>query len=105
MLRRREFAIYKSVGLSEKGFRKMTNYECIIYGIRGLVWGIALGILVAFAVFRVTNEAYETSFFIPLQSIIIAVGSVFAVVFIAMWYAAGKIRKDNLIDALKNEIQ
>ena len=105
MLRRREFAIYKSVGLSEKGFRKMTNYECIIYGIRGLAWGIALGILVAFAVFRVTNEAYETSFFIPLQSIIIAVGSVFAVVFIAMWYAAGKIRKDNLIDALKNEIQ
>lgn len=105
MLRRREFAVYKSIGLSEKGFRKMTNYECMIYGIRGAFWGISLGILVSFAVFCVTNMAYVTPFFIPLKSIIIAVGSVFAVVFIAMWYAAGKIRKDNLIDALKNEIQ
>lgn len=42
--------------------------------------------------------------FIILVSLI-AVGSVFAVVFLSMCYAAGKIRKDNLIDALKNEIQ
>lgn len=105
ILRRREFAIYKSIGLSEKGFRKMTNYECVIYGIRGLAWGLSLGILISFLIFRVTNMAYETSFFIPPFSIVIAVGSVFAVVFAAMWYSAGKIRKDNLIDALKNEIQ
>ena len=105
LLRRREFAIYKSIGLSEKGFRKMTNDECVIYGIHGLFWGISLGILVSYAVFRVTSMAYELSFFVPLSSMMIAVGSVFAVIFLAMWYAAGKIRKDNLIDALKNEIQ
>ena len=83
----------------------MTNYECVIYGIRGLAWGLSLGILISFLIFRVTNMAYETSFFIPPFSIVIAVGSVFTVVFAAMWYSAGKIRKDNLIDALKNEIQ
>lgn len=79
LLRRREFAIYKSIGLSEKGFRKMTNEECLIYGLHGLVFGLSLGILAAYAVFRVTNRAYEISFFVPLTSI--------------------------LIDALKNEIQ
>ncbi len=105
MLRRCESVIYKSIGLSEKGFRKTMNYECMIYGNRGAAWGVSLGILVSFAVFRVTNRAYETPFFIPLKSIVIAVGSVFAVVFAAMWYSAGKIRKANLIGVLKNELQ
>ena len=42
-------------------------------------------------------------FYIPWYSIAIAVGSVFIVVFATMLYATGKIRKDNPIDALKNE--
>lgn len=34
MLRRREFAMLKSIGLGERGFRKMMNYECIA------MWGL-----------------------------------------------------------------
>ena len=32
MLRRREFAMLKSVGMTRKGFRRMMDYECILYG-------------------------------------------------------------------------
>ena len=38
-----------------------------------------------------------------MQSVVIAVGSVFAVVFATMLYATHRIRKDNPIDALRNE--
>ena len=102
-LRRREFAMLKSIGLPEKDFRRMMRYECFIYGAKGLLWGLPASILMTYVIYRVTGVAYEMSFYIPWYSVVIAVGSVFAVVFATMLYATDKIRKDNLIDALKNE--
>ena len=102
-LRRREFAMLKSVGLGEKGFMRMMNYECVMYGCKGLLWGLPASAAVSYGIYRVTNSAVSTGFYIPWYSVTIAVGSVFLVVFAAMLYAAGKIRHDNPIDALKNE--
>lgn len=34
-LRRREFAMLKSVGMTQRGFNRMMNYECILYGAKG----------------------------------------------------------------------
>ena len=39
-LRRREFAMLRSVGLTQRGFARMMDYECIIYGARALPWGL-----------------------------------------------------------------
>ena len=102
-LRRREIAMLKSIGLSNKGFSKMMNLECIIYGLKGLLWGLPISILVTFLIHRVTNRVYESGFYIPWHSLVIAVGSVFVVIFAAMWYAAAKIKKDNVVETLKNE--
>lgn len=103
VLRRREFAMLKSVGLGGRGFKRMMNYECIIYGLKGIVYGLPVAVLVTYAIYRVTGTAFETAFYIPWSSVVIAVGSVFIVVFATMLYATGKIRNDNPIDALKNE--
>lgn len=102
-LRRREFAMLRSIGLGNKGFRRMMNYECIIYGVKGLVWGLPAAIGMTWVIWRITNQAFESSFYVPWYSIAIAVGSVFLVVFVTMLYAMDKIKKDNPIDALKNE--
>lgn len=102
-LRRREFAMLKSVGLTKRGFSKMMNFECIIYGIKGLFWGLIASLLVTYAIYQTTGAAIERSFYVPWYSVAIAVVSVFIVVFATMLYATSKIRKDNPIDALKNE--
>ena len=102
-LRRREFAMLRSIGLGNNGFRRMMNYECIIYGVKGLVWGLPAAIGMTWVIWRITNQAFESSFYVPWYSIAIAVGSVFLVVFVTMLYAMDKIKKDNTIDALKNE--
>ena len=102
-LRRREFAMLKSVGLTKRGFSKMMNFECIIYGIKGLFWGLIASLLVTYAIYKSTDAAIEQSFYIPWYSAAIAIGSVFIVVFATMLYSTGKIKKDNPIDALKNE--
>ena len=103
MLRRREFAMLKSIGLGERGFRKMMNYECLIYGCKGLLWGLPAAVGMTFLIYRVTVQAMEGGFYIPWYSVAIAVGSVFAVVFATMLYATRAIRRDNPIDALKQE--
>ena len=103
MLRRREFAMLRSIGFSDRSFRKMLNYECVIFGFRGLLWGLPAAFLMTYVIYRVTESAVQQSFYIPWYSVVIAAGSVFAVVFATMMYAAGVIRKDNPIDALKQE--
>lgn len=103
MLRRREFAMLRSVGLTTGGFDKMMNYECIIYGAKGLLWGLPAAFLLTYALYRITQNSFDTNFYVPAHSIVIAVGSVFAVVFATMLYATRRIRRDNPIDALRNE--
>ena len=102
-LRRREFAMLSSVGLTGKGLRKMMNYECIIYGAKGLMFGLPASLLATYCIWRIIGEGMDVAFFVPWYSVAIAVGSVFAVVFATMLYAMSKIKADNTIDALKNE--
>lgn len=102
-LRRREFAMLKSMGMSNRGVRKMLNIECLIYGIKSILFGMPLAILTTYAVYRITNSAFSVAFSIPWYSVLIAIAAVILVVFITMLYASGKINRDNTIDALKNE--
>jgi len=49
------------------------------------------------------RQGFEIGFSLPWAAIGISVASVFLVVFATMMYAMRKIKKDNPIDALKNE--
>ena len=102
-LRRRDFAMLKSVGMTSKGMRKMLNFECILYGTKALFWGLPASALVTFLIYKAVNEGVDTDFYIPWKAVIIAVLSVFIVVFSTMMFSMSKIKKDNPIDALKNE--
>lgn len=102
-LRRREFAMLKSIGMSAKGFNRMMNYECLLYGTRALLYGLPVSIGVTYLIWKSMSQGFATDFHLPWTAILIAVLSVFIVVFATMVYAMGKIKKDNPIDALKNE--
>ena len=102
-LRRREFAMLKSVGMTQKGFRRMMNYECLLYGSKALLLGLPISCGITYLIYRAVTTAYETSFHLPWAAIGIAVLSVFLAVFATMMYSMSKVKKDNPIDALKNE--
>ena len=93
----------KSVGMTRKGFNRMMNYECLLYGTKALLYGLPVACLVTFLIWKSVSGGFMTSFHLPWMAIGISVFSVFAVVFATMMYAMGKIKKDNVIDALKNE--
>ncbi len=102
-LRRREFAMLRSVGMMNKELSRMMGLECLLYGSRALLFGIPASCAVTYLIYLSVMEGYVTKFRLPWGAMGIAAISVFAVVFSTMLYALGKIREDNLIDALKNE--
>lgn len=102
-LRRREFAMLKSVGMTASGFRKMMNYECLLYGFRSLLYGLPASAGVSYLIYLVVMEGYETNFQMPWTAMGIASVCVFAVVFITMLYSMKKLNGDNPIDILKDE--
>ena len=102
-LRRREFAMLRSTGMTNRGFNKMMNYECLLYGAKALIWGIPASLVLTYLIYRAMSSGWATGFFVPLSSILIAALSVFLVVFASMLYAMRRIKRENTIDALKNE--
>ena len=104
MLRRREFAMLRSVGLSGKGVLKILNYECLICGMKSLIIGIPVSILLCRLIFSAAGSITTGSFYVPWDSVGIAAASVFLVVFASMLYAARKLKGDNLIEAIKWEM-
>lgn len=102
-LRRKEFAILKSIGMTRKDFNKMMNFECLLYGSRALIYGLPVSVLVTYLIYRSVAQSVDMAFHLPWGAIGIAVLSVFLVVFVTMLYSMRKIKKDNPIDALKNE--
>lgn len=102
-LRKREFAMLKSIGLTPGGFQKMMNFECLLYGFKGLLYGLPVSILVTWWIYLSVSNGLEMHFFIPWYSLVIAIGSVFLVVFATMLYSMNKIKKENIMETLKDE--
>jgi putative ABC transport system permease protein len=103
-LRKREFAMLKSVGITPKSFNRMLNFESIFYGIKALVYGLPISITVMYLIYQVLMDSFEFAFTLPIRSIFIVIIAVFLIVGIAMLYSSNKVRKENIIDALRQEI-
>jgi putative ABC transport system permease protein len=106
-LRRRELAMLRSVGMSDRDFQKMMNFECAFYGMRTLLFGIPIAGILSWLIYfvMVTAERVDNfKFVFPWDSIGISVFGVFFVVFITMLYAISKVKRENIIDSLRDDI-
>lgn len=102
-LRKRDFGMLKSTGFSGKDLRKMMNYECLNYGIKALLWGIPVSLVVSYLIQRIDRELGSGGFAVPWSALIIAIICVFTVVFAAMFYSITRLRGDNPIEAIRME--
>ncbi|QHI71721.1 FtsX-like permease family protein [Aminipila terrae] len=106
-LRRRELAMLRSIGMSDRDFNKMMNFECAFYGIRALIFGLPLSGLISWFIYKgfmVTEKIDNFNFVLPWSSMAISAFSVLFIVFITMLYAISKLKKENIIDALRDDM-
>nr|WP_278320157.1 ABC transporter permease [Clostridium sporogenes] len=51
-LRRRELAMLRSVGMSDRDFQKMMNFECALYGMRALLFGLPIAVISSWLIYK-----------------------------------------------------
>lgn len=100
-LRRREFAMLRSAGMTQKGFRRMMGCECLIYGIRSICYGVLISAGTSFLVYRSTSFGVSYQFTLPWLYWEISAAAVLVVVAATMLYSMKKMKGDNVIEILK----
>lgn len=103
-LRKKEFAVLRSIGLTPKGFNKMMLFECLFFGLKSLLYGLPVSFIIIY-LFHLSFNGIVTfdSMLIPYGSILIAIFGVFIIVLISMWYATIRIKKENILEAIREE--
>lgn len=102
-LRQKEFAMLKTVGMTDRGLGRMLNLECLLYGGKAVLLGLPVSLGICGAMYYYFHKDVIFAFYLPVQSILIAAGSIFGVVFVTMLYTMGRMRDGNVIDVLKQE--
>lgn len=102
-LRRTEFAMLKSVGMTPKSFNKMINYESIFYGIKSLSYGLPISFIIMYIIHTSTLTKFDFKFTIPYKTVLIAIMAIFIIVISAMLYSSSKVKQENIIDTLKKD--
>ena len=91
--------------MTNKEFKRMINFESLIYGVKSILYGIPIGTILSYAIYNVMRRKIETPYKFPIIPIIISIIVVFAVIFITMRYSSKKSEKINLIETIRNENQ
>ena len=103
-LRKKEFAMLRSIGLTPKGFNKMLFFESFFFGIKSLIYALPVSFVLIFLINRAVNGIYEFGeMVIPWTSILIAIIGVFLLILMTVLYSAHKIKKENILSALREE--
>ena len=103
-LRRREFAMLRSIGLSPKGFQKMIFFESLFFGLKSLLYALPVSFIVIFLIAKSLGYAFTfNEILIPWGSIIGAIIGVFLIVLLTMMYSSSKIKKENILNSLREE--
>lgn len=102
-LRQKEFAMLKSVGMTKREFNRMVNLETIFYGTKSWIYGVIMGLLGTFALYKAFSMKKEDGLYIPVNAILISALFVFLFVFVIMRYSIKKINKQNTIETIRKE--
>lgn len=101
--RRKEFAMLKSVGTTPKGFNKIVMLESAFYGIKALVFALPISVVISL----IMNKALGSDnlpFTMNWQLYFIVILAVFVIIGATMLYSVKSLRKDNIIETLKEDI-
>ena len=102
MLRRREFAVLQSLGMTRKGISRMVAWECVRFGARGLIFGLVASVVVTQLIFYALTRSFDgLAFEMPWLSVGIAMAGACVVTALASAYGLKHAKADNVVEALR----
>lgn len=101
-LRGKEFAMLQSIGMTKKKFDKMIRLESVFYGSKALIIGVVSGTILSYVIYISAGES-QLKYTLPLLAIVMSVIVVIILLLGIMKYSIAQIRKQNIIETIRNE--
>lgn len=103
ILRKREFAALKSIGLTQRGLKKMITFEGVLYGIVGTIYGSIIGCLASYGMYTGLGGIREFQWSIPWDAVIISGAFAIIIGYISVLAPLRRMKNENLIEAIREE--
>ncbi len=103
LMRSREFAVLKSVGMTPESLRRMLNYESILCTVKALLYGLPIGIAVTCFINLPIRSMFPIPYKLPWLAILLCVMVVFFITWSTTRYAAHKLDNQNIIETIRSE--
>ena len=101
-LRGKEFAMLQSIGMTKKEFDKMIRLESVFYGSKALIIGVVSGTILSYVIYISAGES-QLKYTLPLLAIVMSVIVVIILLLGIMKYSIAQIRKQNIIETIRNQ--
>lgn len=101
-LRAREFAVLRSVGMTQGGLRRMLALESVMSSLKALLYGIPLGSLAVYLTFRAVTIQGTFQFEFPWITLAEVAAGVFLITLLTTQYAASRLRGGNIVEAIRS---
>ena len=103
VMRRRDFGMLCSLGLETRKIRHILILENALHGVKALLVGMPIGLVIHFGIYLIQKEAVVTAFHLPWRALMLSVGSIVVIIAIGVFCALRNFKRLDLIDCLKND--
>ncbi|TQR30871.1 FtsX-like permease family protein [Lysinibacillus sphaericus] len=102
LVRRKELAALKSIGMSQKDLKKMITYEALIYGFSGSLQGIFFGCILSYIItYNATSGFLKAEWSIPYIACFITFVAALLISYLSVLLPLRRIRQDNIINTIR----
>lgn len=103
LMRSREFAVLKSVGMTPEGLKHMLNYESVLCSVKALMYGIPIGIIISILINLPIRMMFPIPYQLPWLEILMCILSVFLITWSTTRYAVYKLKNQNIVETIRSE--
>ncbi|MCQ4922488.1 ABC transporter permease [Tissierella carlieri] len=104
-LRRREFAMLRSVGLTPKGLNKILMLEGLFFALTPIIVSIPIVLFICWFMLRLTPITWSEFISVfPVGPILTYATLIIVSIVLAYWVSSTSVKKSNVVEAIKDEI-
>lgn len=101
LMRAREFAVLKSIGMTPEGLEKMLALESILCSLRAIILGVPAGLAITWLIHLPIRNMFPIPYKVPAASILICSAAVLAITLVITKAATLKLRNQNLMETIR----
>lgn len=103
ILRTKEIAMIKAVGMSQSGIKRMVALESLFYGLYGAIFGGVIGTALTYILFNIVMNIREFQWTMPWRNIIIACIGATVVAILSGAYPLKRINDKIIVESIRGE--